>query len=251
MSEYLTWHAGTVTSEDRAKATTGLGITVWLTGLSGSGKSSIAWAAEAELIARGRAAYVLDGDNLRQRLNADLGFSDAYRSENVRRVALVAQLMADAGLVVLVPVIAPFAADRDRIRIEHETSGLAFLEVFVDAPLEVCEQRDPKGLYAKAWAGQITNLTGLDSPYEEPITRGYVSTQQRRRPRRWPADLWTPSLEEHKWSNRCVFPISRPRCVHKRTRNGDKQRELVSTEILYTTRVFGESSAAVEPPVSP
>ena len=150
--------------------TGGPGVTVWLTGLPSSGKSTVARAAEADLIARGRAAYVLDGDNLRHGLNADLGFSDADRSENVRRVSCVAQLMAEAGLVVLVPVIAPFAADRDRIREEHEARGLAFLEVFVDAPLELCEQRDPKGLYARARAGEITNMTGIDSPYEAPIT---------------------------------------------------------------------------------
>ena len=168
MSEHVTWHAGTVTGEDRARVTGGNGVTVWLTGLSGSGKSTIAREAEADLISHGRAAYVLDGDNLRHGLNADLGFSDADRSENVRRVGTVAKLLADAGLVVLVPVIAPFAADRDRIRIDLEQSELAFLEVFVDAPLEVCERRDPKGLYAKARAGEIANMTGLDSPYEEP-----------------------------------------------------------------------------------
>ena len=172
MSEHVTWHAGTVTGEDRARVTGGNGVTVWLTGLSGSGKSTIARVAEADLVARGRAAYVLDGDNLRHGLNADLGFSDADRSENVRRVGTVAKLLADAGIVVLVPGISPFAADRDRIRVDHEQSGLAFLEVFVDAPLEVCEMRDPKGLYAKARAGEITNMTGLDSPYEEPTSPG-------------------------------------------------------------------------------
>lgn len=168
MSENVTWHAGTLTSEERAKATGGRGMTVWLTGLSGSGKSTIARAVEANLIARGRAAYVLDGDNLRHGLNADLGFSDADRSENVRRVSSVAQLIADAGLVVLVPVIAPFAADRDNVRVEHQRSGLGYLEVFVDAPLEVCEQRDPKGLYARARSGELENMTGIDSAYEEP-----------------------------------------------------------------------------------
>jgi len=172
LSEHVTWHAGTVTGEDRARVTGGNGVTVWLTGLSGSGKSTIARVAEADLVARGRAAYVLDGDNLRHGLNADLGFSDADRSENVRRVGTVAKLLADAGIVVLVPGISPFAADRDRIRVDHEQSGLAFLEVFVDAPLEVCEMRDPKGLYAKARAGEITNMTGLDSPYEEPTSPG-------------------------------------------------------------------------------
>jgi bifunctional enzyme CysN/CysC len=120
------------------------------------------------LIRAGRAAYVLDGDNLRHGLNSDLGFGAADRSENVRRVGEVARLLADAGLVVLVPVISPFASDRKMVREAHEQASLAFVEVFVDAPLEVCEQRDPKGLYARARAGEISDMTGLDSPYEPP-----------------------------------------------------------------------------------
>ena len=166
------WHPANVTTEDRAKATGGPGATVWLTGLSGSGKSTIARAAEVEFIGRGRAAYVLDGDNLRHGLNADLGFSEIDRTENVRRVSSVAQLMADAGLVVLVAVIAPFAVDRDRVKMEHERKGLSYLEVFVDAPLEVCEQRDPKGLYARARNGETISMTGLDSRYEAPVDPG-------------------------------------------------------------------------------
>jgi bifunctional enzyme CysN/CysC len=169
LSENVVWHPANVTTEDRAKATGGTGATVWLTGLSGSGKSTIARAAEVEFIGRGRAAYVLDGDNLRHGLNADLGFSEIDRTENVRRVSSVAELMADAGLVVLVAVIAPFAADRDRVKMEHERKGLSYLEVFVDAPLEVCEQRDPKGLYARARNGETINMTGLDSRYEAPV----------------------------------------------------------------------------------
>lgn len=168
MSENVVWHRGSVEPSDRAKVTGGDGVTVWMTGLSGSGKSTIAYSAEEMLVRTGRAAYVLDGDNLRHGLNADLGFGAAERSENVRRVGEVARLMADAGLVVLVPVISPFASDRKMVREAHEQASLAFIEVFVDAPLEVCERRDPKGLYARARAGEISDMTGLDSPYELP-----------------------------------------------------------------------------------
>jgi bifunctional enzyme CysN/CysC len=168
VSENLVWHRGSVTPADRVEATGGNGVTVWMTGLSGSGKSTIAYSAEEMLIRAGRAAYVLDGDNLRHGLNSDLGFGAADRSENVRRVGEVARLMADAGLVVLVPVISPFVSDRKMVREAHEQASLAFIEVFVDAPLEVCEQRDPKGLYARARAGEISDMTGLDSPYEPP-----------------------------------------------------------------------------------
>jgi bifunctional enzyme CysN/CysC len=168
VSENLVWHRGSVTPADRVEATGGNGVTMWMTGLSGSGKSTIAYSAEEMLIRAGRAAYVLDGDNLRHGLNSDLGFGAADRSENVRRVGEVARLLADAGLVVLVPVISPFASDRKMVREAHEQASLAFVEVFVDAPLEVCEQRDPKGLYARARAGEISDMTGLDSPYEPP-----------------------------------------------------------------------------------
>ena len=153
---------------------------MWFTGLSGSGKSTIANAVAQRLLDIGRPAYVLDGDNLRHGLNADLGFSAVDRAENVRRVGEVARLMADAGLVVLVPVISPYRADRDRVRAAHEAAGLRFVEIFVDTPLELCEQRDPKGLYAKARAGEVTGMTGIDDPYEPPPTPDLVVT---------PADL--------------------------------------------------------------
>jgi bifunctional enzyme CysN/CysC len=144
------------------------GVTVWLTGLSGAGKSTIATAVAQRLMAAGRHVTVLDGDELRRGLNADLGFSAADRSENIRRVGEVARLMADAGMVALVPVISPYRADRDRVRAIHAAAGLAFVEVFVDTPLDVCEQRDPKGLYARARAGDLIGLTGVDDPYEAP-----------------------------------------------------------------------------------
>ncbi len=143
-------------------------MTVWLTGLSGSGKSTIAFAVEERLVANRRAAYVLDGDNLRHGLNADLGFSASDRAENVRRVGAVALLMADSGLVALVPVVSPYAADRARVQTSHETRGVRFLEVFVDAPLEICEKRDPKGLYRRARDGTLPGMTGIDDPYEPP-----------------------------------------------------------------------------------
>jgi adenylyl-sulfate kinase len=164
MTANVVWHHGGVARGERPFA----GATVWFTGLSGSGKSTVAVAVERRLVAAGRPAYVLDGDNLRHGLNADLGFSPADRTENIRRVGEVARLMADAGVVALVPVISPYRADRDRARAIHGAAGVPFLEVFVDTPLATCESRDPKGLYAKARAGEITSFTGLDAPYEAP-----------------------------------------------------------------------------------
>jgi bifunctional enzyme CysN/CysC len=161
----VVWHQGAVARADRPSA----GATVWFTGLSGSGKSTVAAELERALVAAGRPAYLLDGDNLRHGLNADLGFTSADRSENIRRVGEVARLFADAGVVALVPVISPYRADRDRARAIHEAVGVPFVEVFVDTPLEVCEARDPKGLYAKARAGEIKGFTGIDDPYEAPL----------------------------------------------------------------------------------
>ena len=132
--------------------------------------------AERLLVESGRPAYVLDGDNIRHGLNADLGFSDDDRRENVRRVGEVARLMADAGIVALVPVISPFVAVRDAVRAAHEGAGIPFFEVFVDTPLELCEQRDPKGLYAKARRGELPGFTGIDSPYEPPAAPELVLT---------------------------------------------------------------------------
>jgi bifunctional enzyme CysN/CysC len=180
MTTRVVWHESTVARAVRWERHRLSGATVWFTGLSGSGKSTIANALAERLLEIGRPAYVLDGDNLRHGLNADLGFSAADRAENVRRVGEVARLMADAGLVVLVPVISPYRADRDRVRTAHEAAGLRFVEVFVDTPLELCEQRDPKGLYAKARAGEVTGMTGIDDPYEPPLTPELVLT---------PADL--------------------------------------------------------------
>ena len=160
----VVWHAGGVSRTDRSTR----GVTVWITGLSGSGKSSVAVELERRLVASGRAAYLLDGDNLRHGLNSDLGFSAADRTENVRRVAEVAKLLADAGVIAVASLISPFREDRAKARAAHEAAGLPFVEVFIDTPLAICEERDPKGMYAKARAGEITGFTGVDSPYEAP-----------------------------------------------------------------------------------
>jgi bifunctional enzyme CysN/CysC len=164
----VVWHDSGVSRADRWQTRGVHGATVWFTGLSGSGKSTIASAVAVELTRRGVLTYTLDGDNLRHGLNGDLGFSADDRTENVRRVAEVARLFADAGVVALVPLISPYRAGRAHARALHEAAGLEFLEVFVDAPLDVCEARDPKGLYAKARAGELTGFTGIDDPYEPP-----------------------------------------------------------------------------------
>lgn len=165
-AENLTWHIGEVDREARAAAHGHRGAVLWFTGLSGSGKSTIGHRVERMLIERGAFAYILDGDNIRHGLNSDLGFAPEDRVENIRRIGEVARLFADAGALVLSAFISPYRKDRDRVR------GLMgpgeFIEVFVDTPLEVCEARDPKGLYKKARAGEISNFTGLDAPYEAP-----------------------------------------------------------------------------------
>lgn len=165
----IVWHDTSVSRAVRWRAHELSGATLWFTGLSGSGKSTVANAVAEQLLEQRRPAYILDGDNVRHGLNADLGFSAADRAENVRRVGEVARLLADAGFVVLVPVISPYRADRERVRLAHEVADLPFLEVYVDTPLELCEQRDPKGLYQKARAGEITGMTGIDDPYEPPV----------------------------------------------------------------------------------
>jgi bifunctional enzyme CysN/CysC len=159
------------------------GATVWLTGLSGAGKSTIGVELERLLVAQGRPAYLLDGDNLRHGLNGDLGFADADRDENVRRVAEVAALFADAGTVAIVAVISPFARQRVHAREVHRQAGLDFVEVFVDVPLKVCEQRDPKGLYQRARSGEIRQFTGIDSPYERPEAPDLVVCPETGNPR--------------------------------------------------------------------
>ncbi len=165
-AENLTWHIGEVDRDARATAHGHRGAVLWLTGLSGSGKSTIGHRVERMLIERGAFAYVLDGDNIRHGLNRDLGFSPEDRVENIRRIGEVARLFADAGALVLSAFISPYRQDRDRVRALMGPGE--FIEVFVDTPLEICEARDPKGLYKKARAGEISNFTGLDAPYEAP-----------------------------------------------------------------------------------
>ena len=157
---------GRVTGADRVANFGHDARTVWFTGLSGSGKSTLAFAVEDALIARGVAAYVLDGDNIRFGLNRDLGFAPEDRTENIRRIGEVCRLFQDAGLIVLTAFVSPYRADRDAVRALHPEG--TFTEVFVDTPLEVCEQRDVKGLYAKARAGEIPEFTGITAPYEAP-----------------------------------------------------------------------------------
>lgn len=162
----ITWHESQTPREDREALLGQRGVTIWLTGLSGAGKSTIAVAAEQALIRSGHAAYVLDGDNVRHGLNQNLGFSPEDRAENIRRIGEVARLFADAGLIVLTSFISPYREDRDRVRALHDPGR--FLEVFVSADLATCESRDVKGLYQKARAGEIPEFTGISAPYETP-----------------------------------------------------------------------------------
>jgi adenylylsulfate kinase len=165
-STNITWHGSTVTREERQQVLGTKGAVIWLTGLSGSGKSTIACRVEQLLLERKIATYVLDGDNIRFGLNKDLGFSPADRTENIRRIGEVAKLFADACVVTLTAFISPYRADRDNVR-KIMPEG-RFIEVHVATPLDVCEQRDPKGLYVKARAGKIPEFTGISAPYEAP-----------------------------------------------------------------------------------
>ncbi|WHI53022.1 adenylyl-sulfate kinase [Microbulbifer sp. MLAF003] len=164
------WHEGEVTREKRAEILGHKGATLWFTGLSGSGKSTVAVAVERALAARGVLSYRLDGDNIRLGINSNLGFSAEDRQENIRRVGEISKLFADTGVVVLSSFISPYRDDRDMVRKIHESGDLPYLEVFVDCPLEEAESRDPKGLYKKARAGEIKGFTGIDDPYEAPLS---------------------------------------------------------------------------------
>lgn len=164
----VTWHEGEISREDRNKLLGQKGATLWFTGLSGSGKSTIAVALEKALHARGRLAYRLDGDNVRLGINKNLGFSAEDRAENIRRIGEIAKLFVDAGTIVLSSFVSPYRADRDLVRKLHADGGMDFIEVYVDVPLAEAEKRDPKGLYKKARAGEIKNFTGISDPYEAP-----------------------------------------------------------------------------------
>jgi len=164
----ITWHEGTVTRAEREANLGQKGATLWMTGLSGSGKSTIAVALEQVLTQRKIASYRLDGDNIRHGLNKNLGFSAEDRTENIRRIGEVTKLFADAGLISMTSFISPYRADRDLVRELHKAADLPFLEIYVHCPLDEAEKRDPKGLYKKARAGEIKGFTGIDDPYEEP-----------------------------------------------------------------------------------
>ncbi|MDZ4831111.1 MAG: adenylyl-sulfate kinase [Phycisphaerae bacterium] len=179
LSQPVVWSDGLVQRADRSRRLGHGSATVWLTGRPSSGKSTIGAALEQVLLHRGVLAYRVDGDNLRHGLNADLGFTAADRAENVRRAGEACVLLADAGLVVIACFVSPYLSDRALVRERHARAGIPFLEVFVDAPLEVAEARDPKGQYRKAREGKIPSFTGIDSPYEPP-----------ERP-----ELWLPTTE--------------------------------------------------------
>jgi adenylylsulfate kinase len=184
----ITWHEGHVTRAERERLLQQKGVTLWFTGLSGSGKSTIAFTLEHALVQRGHLAFVLDGDNIRHGLNAGakilaeslgysetaakrfgLGFSAEDREENIRRIGEVAKLFADAGLIAMTSFISPYRKDRDRVRALHTAGKLPFVEIYLATPLATCESRDPKGLYKQARAGQLKGFTGIDDPYEEPL----------------------------------------------------------------------------------
>jgi adenylylsulfate kinase len=165
----ITWHEGHVTRDERETMLRQKGATLWFTGLSGSGKSTIAFTLEHALVQRGHLAYVLDGDNIRHGLNKNLGFSAADREENIRRIGEVAKLFADCGIITMTSFISPYRKDRDTVRALHAEGKLPFIEIHVNTPIETCETRDPKGLYKKARAGQLKNFTGIDDPYESPL----------------------------------------------------------------------------------
>lgn len=167
IGDNIVWHNSAVTSKERAIQKSQKPVVLWFTGLSGSGKSTVANSVESCLMNLDKHSYLLDGDNVRHGLNNDLGFSEEDRVENIRRIGEVAKLFVDSGCIVLTAFISPFISDREKVR--KLFSKYQFLEVFIDTPLEVCEQRDPKGLYKKARAGEIKNFTGIGSVYEAPV----------------------------------------------------------------------------------
>jgi adenylyl-sulfate kinase len=168
-SPNVRWQSSALSRERRWEALGCAGATLWFTGLPAAGKSTIAGAVEERLVGAGAPAFLLDGDNLRHGLNGDLGFEEGARTENVRRTAHVARLLAESGSIALVSLVSPYAADRKAAAELHAAAELTFIEVFVDAPLDLCKQRDPKGLYARARAGELRDLTGVGAPYEAPV----------------------------------------------------------------------------------
>jgi adenylylsulfate kinase len=189
----ITWHEGHVTRPDREALLAQRGVTLWFTGLSGSGKSTIAFTLEHALVERGQLAYVLDGDNVRHGLNKNLGFSASDREENIRRIGEVARLFADTGVIALTSFISPYRKDRDQARKIHQDSGLPFIEIMVEVPIDVCESRDPKGLYVKARAalaaGKGIGFTGIDDPYEPPLAPELVLRNDQMTPQQAAAEV--------------------------------------------------------------
>jgi adenylylsulfate kinase len=165
----VTWHESHVERSARQELLKQTGCTIWFTGLPSSGKSTTAFTLEHELMKRGHLTYVLDGDNIRHGLNKNLGFSAEDREENIRRIGEVSRLFADAGLITLTSFISPYRKDRDLARQIHEKDGIKFIEVFIDTPIDICEERDPKGLFKKARRGELKGFTGVDDPYEAPL----------------------------------------------------------------------------------
>ncbi|MFH1862175.1 MAG: adenylyl-sulfate kinase [bacterium] len=187
----VTWHEGHVARTERETLLNQKGFTIWFTGLPSSGKSTTAFTLEHELIKRGHLAYVLDGDNIRHGLNKNLGFSAEDREENIRRISEVAKLFADAGAVTMTSFISPYRKDRDLARSIHHDFGLVFIEIHVGTPLLTCEQRDPKGLFAKARRGELKGFTGIDDPYEAPVNPEMVLDTTNKTPQ----DLTTEILD--------------------------------------------------------
>lgn len=194
-STHIYWHEGEISKEDRQRQNGHRGAILWLTGLSGSGKSTIANELEQMLFERGVQCYRLDGDNIRHGLNSDLGFSPEDRDENIRRIGEVAKLFVDAGMVVITSFISPYRKDRDRVRNSMEAKD-EFIEVFVDCNLEECEKRDPKGLYKKARTGEIKEFTGISAPYEEPENAELIIDTARHNIRE-SAQIMLDYLEQH------------------------------------------------------
>ena len=195
-SPNVRWQYTALTRGQRWESLGHFGATIWFTGLPAAGKSTLASALEEYLVRAGRPAFLLDGDNLRHGLNGDLGFDEAARSENVRRTAHVARLLAESGTLAIVSLVSPYAQDREAASALHAAAELPFLEVFVDAPLRLCEQRDPKGLYARARAGELAGLTGVDAPYDVPLSPDLV-LQSGQEPVRDAVERVIQALSEH------------------------------------------------------
>ncbi len=193
----VTWHEGHVAREEREKLLNQKGLTIWLTGLPSSGKSTTAFTLEHELMKKGHLAYVLDGDNVRHGLNKNLGFSAEDREENIRRIGEVAKLFADAALITITSFISPYRRDRDLARKIHTDAGLTFIEIFVDTPIEICEARDPKGLYQKARKGELKGFTGVDDPYEPPLNPELTIQTAKKSPQQLAENILRYLVEKH------------------------------------------------------